>query len=89
MIFNEQFGDDWRIYRRAPGQPIWNMAEMKAPHFAVNGYANAWYLSEQGSYDIVILYFPQILFVLSVGISIMTLSVSIVWFFWSFRKEKI
>ena len=89
LIFNEQFGDDWRIYRRAPGQPIWNMAEMKAPHFAVNGYANAWYLSEQGSYDIVILYFPQILFVLSVGISIMTLSVSIVWFFWSFRKEKI
>jgi len=87
LIFNQQYDSGWRVYRGAPGQKIWNMKEIKTPHFAVNGYENAWYMDQAGSYDIVILYFPHLLFLLSVGITgISLISSVIVLFYEKYRR---
>lgn len=100
MIFNEQYDAGWRAYIIPSSKQIRDMTgvgllsfltKQSVPsslHFALNGYANAWYLTKPGSYDIVILYWPQILFLLSVGITIVSLVGSTMLFFRISRIEK-
>lgn len=50
LVFGESYDPGWiaEISGRAAG-----------PHFLVNGYANAWYVEQTGSYDIFIHFKPQ------------------------------
>lgn len=41
-------------------------------HFLVNGYANAWYIDNLGTYDITLYYWPQIIFYGGFVISLLT-----------------
>lgn len=47
LVFNESYNPFWQI--NLPG----------TPHFSINGYANAWRISRQGSYALDLFYTPQ------------------------------
>ncbi len=98
-IFNEQYDAGWRAYITPSSIQTRDMTDLgllrllnkqsvsSSQHFMLNGYANAWYMTKPGSYDIIIVYWPQILFLLSVGITIGTLVGSTVWLFWFSHKK--
>lgn len=61
LSFNESFS------------PFWRIRDFDVEHFMVDGYANAWIIDKEGSYDLVIEYLPQKLFYYGIGISILGL----------------
>lgn len=74
LVFSETYSPDWKVYR---GNISWLEALWKRPveetkHWQVNGYANAWYLEERGSFPMTIYYWPLSLFYLGGIISGLT-----------------
>jgi len=60
-------------------------------HLLMNGYANAWYITpedvnDQESYQIIIEYWPQRLFYLGVGVTLVTIIVSLGFGLWRSHK---
>lgn len=46
-------------------------------HYLVNGFANSWYVQQQGTYDIVIEFTPQRIFEGGWIVSLLTLAASV------------
>lgn len=57
-------------------------------HFLVNGYANAWYIDNLGSYDVTIYYWPQIIFYGGLAISLLSFFASLGYFIQKWKKRK-
>lgn len=63
-------------------------------HFLVNGYANAWHITPEDvggieNYEIIIEYWPQRLFYLGIGISLMTLLSCLGYLIFNLIKKKV
>ena len=69
LVFLEEYNDLWEAY--VDGQRL-----PSSDHFVVNGYANSWYLNQNGSFDVKIIYYGQTL--LSYG-GILSILSSVVW----------
>jgi hypothetical protein len=71
LILSEPYNPAWKLYI--------DRNEVN-DHFIVNGYANGWFLTKTGSYDITIEFWYQRLLYLGVAISISTLSICVAYF---------
>ena len=97
LVFGESFHADWNAYVENRG-PRWyepsallswlfdngNRIEV-SDHFQVNGYANSWYMTQTGSYDVVLEFTPQRLYEGGWLVSLCTLAggalfIAVLWF---------
>ena len=73
LVFSETFDKDWKLYTGVNGKSIFATLlakpEGEEKHLIANGYANSWFVDKTGSYDLLIEYTPQRLFVFALGIS--------------------
>lgn len=92
VALNEQFDQGWRAYLVPEGKPIGSILFMRplssAVHFMLNGYANAWHIDTQGSYTLVFVYWPHIIFLFSFLISSFGLLGSIGFALWRVVRIK-
>lgn len=66
LVFSETYHDKWNAYIN--GQQVPNEY-----HFMINGYANAWYINNTGSFEIVIEFMPQKLVYIGASISFLAI----------------
>lgn len=85
LLFAENYSPDWELslYRenglKIPASP---------PHFSANLYANAWYINDlPENYLYEIAYKPQRLFILGVGMSLVTIIISCFIFMFTIKKD--
>lgn len=67
LDFKERFSNLWKIYLSDKRQ------ELKGNHFRLNDYSNGWYITEQGTYDMEISFYPQKFFYIGVYVSLVSL----------------
>lgn len=60
--FSDRYSESWKLFDN-------NNNAIENSHFVLNGYANGWYLSKTGSYDIKLRYTQQDVFISGVKIS--------------------
>ena len=63
LILGESFDPNWAAYIDD---------KIVTEHFIANGYANSWYISKTGSFQVVLEFLPQKLFYIGSGISLIT-----------------
>jgi hypothetical protein len=62
LVFSESYDSNWKAY--VNGSQISDKY-----HYLANGYANSWYITQKGSYEIVLDFSPQKLFDYGIAIS--------------------
>lgn len=74
LVFNENYNPLWRLSSVSGNSSY--------PHMQINGYANAWYIKTKPQSDLVIEFYPQKLFRVGVGLSILGMFVcgGIIWY---------
>jgi hypothetical protein len=73
LVFSESYHPQWAA-------SINNKQIPDRYHFIVNGYANAWYVNETGSFDVIIEFLPQKLVYTGSIITLVTLTFCLVYF---------
>ena len=71
LIFNQSFQKGWEV--SIDGEKIDN-----SKHFLVNGYANGWDIDKTGDYTIRVVYAPQKLLLIGVGVTVLIIVMSVV-----------
>lgn len=79
VVFNERFNPGWRLYSAGlmKYQPMpWTKAfwvddqTYDSHHFRIYGFANAWYVDSTATGDMVLEYYPQILYYRGIVVSV-------------------
>lgn len=70
LLFNSRYNPFWKLYESDGKQKIENQN-----HFMIDGYANAWKISETGNFSLVLEYSPQRLFLRGSVVSLIGLVV--------------
>jgi hypothetical protein len=75
LVLNTAFHDQWQIFKGRINvlEVLWSHPVSNAPHFMVNGFANAWLVSDGGEYTLI--FRPQVLFLYGILISITSILV--------------
>ena len=68
LVFSEAFHPGWTL-------------TTEAEHLTVNGFANGWMIDQPGDYQLTIFFKPQRVYRLGVGISLLTLVISLTYLF--------
>ncbi len=76
LVFSEAFHPGWRISISAKGGPA---SGWDGDHQMINGFANGWYLTKTGDYQLDVSFSPQKYFYLGSSISLFTLLLSLVY----------
>ena len=88
LVFSESYHDEWQaatvdLEHQLPSALLSALSDYDRhpiqDHYRVNGYANAWRVTEQGSYDVVIEFLPQRLYEGGWILSLATLGVATVY----------
>lgn len=82
LTFSESYDQQWQAFINERGQTGWLESLFQEPvneHFLGNGYANSWYITKTGTYEITLEYSPQKLFYLGLIISLVTLILSVLY----------
>lgn len=80
LAFNETFSPLWQLSEK-DGSKVDN-------HFMIDGYANGWLLTGGKSYDLILSYKPQSLFIKGLGVSMVTLILLTISGLLLFKKRK-
>jgi hypothetical protein len=72
IVFSETYHPQWKAYVNDEQVP-------DEYHFIANGYANSWYISKTGSYDIILEFWPQRLLYMGSAISMVTLAFCVIY----------
>lgn len=85
LVVNQAFDPGWKLLIN--GEQV-----SENLHYEVNGYANAWYINQTGSFSIFIQYVPQKFVYVGAWISIISVSITLcmltIIFFTAYRKSK-
>lgn len=81
IVFNERFNPGWRLYfadadrkRSWPWEKaFWTDLPYNPHHFRIYGYANAWYIDPSVKGNMVLEYYPQVLYYRGIVISLIGL----------------
>jgi hypothetical protein len=82
LLFNSRYNPFWKLYELDGKQKIENQN-----HFMVDGYANAWKISETGNFSLTLEYSPQRLFLRGSAVSLIGLVVFGGYAFYIFVKK--
>jgi len=74
LILSETYSPQWRAYVNGEQVP-------DEHHFIANGYANAWYITKGGSYDVTVEFYPQKLVYYGAIVSLAALTSCLVYMF--------
>jgi hypothetical protein len=82
LIFSSTYDKNWKIYKDDSGvfNLFINEYALNSNHFIINGYANAWYIDKEGTYDLTLEFEPQNIFYLSLFISSIFIIVMLIYF---------
>lgn len=90
LSFSETYDKDWEAFIVPFGSEktltkfpwIFSLLSLKSvdekEHFILDEYKNAWRIDKAGTYDIVLIYRPYLIFLISVGMSLVAISLSFV-----------
>ena len=67
LIFSEAYHPEWQ-------------ASIEGEHLMVNGFANGWWIKKTGDYQIILDFKPQRIYYFSVGVSLLTFFMAIIYF---------
>jgi len=83
LNFNASFDSGWEAYIRQKGASgkIRTTPVSQSAHILTDGYANGWRITEQGEYDIFIIYGPQRYVEFGIGITVLSVCLCIVYLF--------
>ncbi len=100
LQFDEAYNSGWKallIPHNIPFQPrtakalyvLMTKGKKVDPshHIKINGFANGWWIDEQGNYYIVLVYLPQIIFYLGIGVSCGGLGVGLLYLLKTWRRR--
>ncbi|MBT89686.1 MAG: hypothetical protein CMN79_04265 [Spirochaetales bacterium] len=74
LYFSETFDQDWKVYDETlPFLRIFSKSIVSDEnHFLVNGFANAWFINETGTFSFTLYHFPQAIYEVSLTLTIIT-----------------
>lgn len=72
LILSTSFDPRWNAYFASSREPV-----SSSSHLKVNGYANAWYLEKEGSYEMFLEYEPERIFIIGQKFSFAIIIISI------------
>jgi len=81
LVLSESYSAEWGLYYGELGYFGAVLSDEHSNHFVVNHYANGWYLDKVGNYKVTILFRPQMLYDVSLLISITSLVIGMCYLF--------
>ncbi|MBU2598140.1 MAG: DUF3367 domain-containing protein [Actinobacteria bacterium] len=81
LVLSENFNRNWKLYLN--GKPV-----LEKDHLIINGFANSWFISEKGDYNLTIEYLPQRYMNFGVLLSISTIFLSLSYLVYSYISKK-
>ena len=85
----QAYNNLWLAFARPANKPFLTTDYQLLPHYKYNGWANAWMVPDPGEYEVIIIFWPQLLTFLGYGMLIMTF----IYFFFALtpvlRRKKI
>lgn len=82
LSLNQRYSPLWKITQNEPLLTQIKMAlgnKSEQEHFVVNGYANGWIVDRKGDYSLTLEYVPQILFLIGLKITLISLGASLIY----------
>jgi hypothetical protein len=81
LSFNQTYNHGWRAYPIKPDQPLWkallNQPVPESKHLMINTYANAWIIDYQENSELLIIFWPQVVFYIGLGVSSVMLTICV------------
>lgn len=91
LVFGEAYSEGWRAYIVENSQTynflrtFFSKPISQVNHYPLNGYSNGWLVNKRGNYSIIVEYFPQKIFYIGIGISMISFGAIII--LWIRRRK--